>query len=53
MDWDHAPCTLDEELHEEPGGGEVGLAVGEDPGRNHEGGEEGGDDDGASAADEL
>lgn len=53
MDWDDAPSALDEELHEEAGGGEGVFAGGKNPGRDHGGGDEGGEEHGAATAEPL
>ena len=45
--------TLNEELHEETGGGEGLFAGWENPGWDETGGDHGGGDHGAAAADEL
>ena len=53
MDRDDAPCSLYEELHEEARGGQRAFCRGEDPGWDHQAGDEGRDDDGASATNPL
>lgn len=53
VDGNDTPGTLNKELHEEARGAEAALTLGEDPGGNEDTSHEGGDDDGASAADEL
>jgi hypothetical protein len=53
MDRDDAPSTLDKELDEEAGGREAALALGEDPGGDHAGGEESSENYGTATADEL
>lgn len=53
MDRNHAPCTLNEELDEETRYAEGTLAFRQDPRGDQKAGYEGGDDDGATAAEEL
>lgn len=50
VDWDDPPSSLDEELHEEAGGGQRALGIGKDPCGDQTAADERGNNDGPPAA---